>query len=133
MGDADVILEKLACDLERRCFSDARGILAKKKRDREDAQLRADVRLEQRVELANRIRSYKSGNGNDIDKLLLEVEKGEANENFTWGPNVAAAVLGQLLVVEISVVMDAHMRNCEPKFALSLTDEGRKRVTSKEE
>jgi hypothetical protein len=123
----DDLLEKIACDLEGPMFLDFLGIAARRKRDREDADLRFRVRQEQRREIAGWIRSFKSGEGNDLERFLREVGNGEAGQ-FEWGPDVAVAVLSGLVVVHAEIAMSTHLPNCETKFRYSLTDAGKARL-----
>lgn len=53
----DDVLEWVARELEEGSFLDLRGIMSKRKRDREDANLRCDARVEMRREFAAHLRA----------------------------------------------------------------------------
>ena len=126
MIDADAIIEKIACELEQPDLMDMVGIIAKRKRDREDADLRMRTRQEQRRELASWVRSFKSGEGNSPLRFLEEVRDGTTDQLF-WGPEVAAAVLGRLVTVTVEVEFSTHA-HLRCRFAL--TEDGRNALGS---
>lgn len=117
----DDIIEMIAADLESPNFGDMCGLLAKRKKDRENANLRFEVRNDQRKEIARLIRTYKSGSGNSYISRLERIE-GDA---FAWGPDVSAALAAGHAVLKISVELTTHIENCGPKFEVRLTDKGR--------
>lgn len=121
--DADSVIEQIACELDQPSFLDLRGIAAKRKRDREDADLRMRARQEQRRELASWVRSFKSDKGNSPLRFLESVRDGEADQ-YAWGPEVAAAILGRLITVTLEIEMSSHLANCERRYRFSITDKG---------
>lgn len=123
MNDADTIIEQIACELDEPSFLDLRGIIAKRKRDREDADLRMRTRQEQRRELASWVRSFKSDKGNSPLRFLESVRDGKADQ-YSWGPEVVAAILGQLVTVTLEMEMSSHLPNCERRYRFSITDKG---------
>lgn len=58
--DFDLIVEWCADQIERKSLLDIGGILAKKKRGREDAKLRCDARAELKTEMAAFLRAMKN-------------------------------------------------------------------------
>lgn len=129
MNDIDLVIEKIAADLEEPNFLDVRGIAAKRKRDREDADLRMQTRQEQRRELAGWVRSFKTEGGNRFMRFLEEVEEG-GNHHFAWGPEVATALACCFVTMTVEFDLSTHLANCTPRFRFALTDEGRARLHS---
>lgn len=125
LESADTVIETIACRLEQPDFLDILGIAAKRKRDREDADLRMRTRQQQRRELARWVRSFKSGRGNDPLSFLESVRDGKA-DRYAWGPEVAAAVLGTLVTVTVEIELSTHLQNCERNYRFALTDDGKK-------
>lgn len=119
--NADDIIEEIAVQLERSHFMDIQGIRAKRKREREDANLRALVRQEQRREIARWVRSYKSCGGNSYAAALENIQ----DNPFAFGPNVAAAIVVRHAKLKVSIVLDTALANCHPVYEIELTDEGR--------
>lgn len=120
---ADAIIETIACRLEQPNLLDMQGIAAKRKRDREDASLRLRARQEQRRELASWVRSFKSDKGNSPLRFLESVRDGEADQ-WSWGPDVAAAVLGQLVIVTVEIELSSHLANSGLNYRFTLTESG---------
>ena len=129
MIDADIVLEQVACQLEQPDLLDIMGIAAKRKRAREDADLRMRVRQEQRRELARWVRSFKSDKGNSQLRFLESVRDGTADQ-WAWGPEVAAALLGRLVTATIAIPLSTHMRNAECRYDFALTKDGQERLDS---
>lgn len=73
-NERDELIELIARGVEERSLLDLRGVMAKRKRDREDAQLRLDARHEQRAELGRFIRAFKSGEGRDPTTQLRRIK-----------------------------------------------------------
>lgn len=68
-ADTDSVLEYAAQLVEEGSFADLAGILSKRKRDREDAELRRKTKDETRKECAEFIRAFKSRR--DLDALIV--------------------------------------------------------------
>ena len=69
----DDLLEQIAQEVERLDFGDLAGILAKRKRQREDAEVRRLARVEQRAQIAEQIRSMKTFRRNDALAVLERI------------------------------------------------------------
>lgn len=120
---SDALLERIASELEQPNFGDMHGVLSKRKRDREDAELRGQARLEQRRELAGWVRSFKTGEGNDPLRFVRSVASGDA-EQYEWGPEVAAALAARLVTMTVEMDLNTHLRNCPARFRFALTKDG---------
>lgn len=127
-SEADTVLEQIATEMEQGNILDLQGIIAKRKRHREDAELRMRTRQEQRRELAGWIRSFKSEGGNRLHRFLEEVRDGDTGR-FDWAPDVAAAILAKLVTVTVHLELATHLRNCEPTFSFALTKQGLARLS----
>lgn len=77
---SDELIEQIACGIEAGSFSDIMGTVAKKKRAREDAGLRFQTRKAQQGEIAQYVRSFKAGHGNDPLAVLEEIADGQRAE-----------------------------------------------------
>lgn len=122
----DDVLEEIAARLERPDLIDMRGILAKRKRDREDARLRMEARQEQRREIAKWIRSFKSEGGNSYVAALENIQ----DNKFAWGPDVAAALANRHATLSVAVHLSTHLENSAVEYTVTLTDAGRALVAS---
>ena len=118
----DDILEQIASDMERKTFTDLRGIMGRRKRDREDADLRMQARQEQRRELADWVRSFKAGRGNSYPVKLERI----LDNPFARGADVAAAlVMGHAeLTISFAFGLGTHTANVRPVFRITLTEDG---------
>lgn len=131
MNDADTIIEIIASRLRESSLRDLHGVMAKRKRDREDADLRRRTRVEQREEIAQWVLSFRSDKGNSTLALLRQVADGE-RQDFAYGPHVAAALYAGLLDLEVSIPFNTHMANVRTRYRLSLTEKGKERLTAAE-
>ena len=117
----DFVLENIAAQMEKGNFLDLAGVMAKRKRAREDADLRFKVRQEQRKDLAQWIRSFKTGKGNSYATTLARLH----DDPFAWGPDVAAALTARHATLSIVTLLDTHLRNCKTEYKIELTEAGR--------
>ena len=71
--ERDALLEEVAMVLEESHIADFFGILARKKRAQEDAELYRKTRIEQRASLAGIVRAMKTGQGRDNRTFLCRL------------------------------------------------------------
>lgn len=123
MTDVDSVIEEIISRLNDSNLTGIAGIWAKRKRVREDAELTAKVRQAQRREIANWMRSFKSGEGNDALNFVRSVQAGSTNQ-YEWGPEVATALAARYVTMTVSIELSTHLPNCHPKFSFAVTDKG---------
>lgn len=130
---ADRLVEEIACHVESADFLDMMGTLARKKRAREDAELRKAARLELKKEIARFIRSYKSENGNSIASTLAQIKARE----LTAGDDhllVDAWPLAWLGLCDITMSMKLNQNVVPPQaaFKITLTEKGEERLRAEQ-
>lgn len=74
-ADMDEVLEYAARLIEEQSFQDLAGILARRKRDREDAELRRKATAETRRACARHIRSFKNRPELDAKSVLRDLSE----------------------------------------------------------
>lgn len=125
MTGRDEVLEFAAHLVEQMSLAELRGIMAKKKRVREDAQLRSATIREHKSEMASLIRSQKGRPDGDV-RTLQEIAA--LTEEYTHTIVVRRAwALMERGLCRIAVTFDCADRvlSPTPAFRVTLTDEGR--------
>lgn len=131
MSDRDEVLEFAAQLVESPNLSELRGIMARRKREREDAQLRSQTISDFKAEMAALIRSQKGRPDADL-RTLREVAALEDNDfdhvlvvRRSW-PLMARGLC------HIAVTFDCAdaVISPTPAFRVTLTEEGRALIES---
>ncbi len=131
-NDIDALLESLAMEVEETSLRDHQGVLAKRKRDREDANLRAETMRSERAYIAEFIRSKKSNRARDAVMVLRDI-----SERSSYAPPHDAmlsdawplALHGWL---DIFCVVRCTANEIPPPthYSITITDLGRKVLAS---
>lgn len=121
------IIEEVAQWIEEASFLDLRGILSRRKRDREDAEVRRKARDELRAEIADMVRG-RAGNGVGDPvatlKRLMETDGrwiGSELRSEGW-PLVFKGWIDVTVITHIS----ENSLPARSEFRITLTDEGKK-------
>lgn len=125
--DTDAVLEFAAQLVEEGSFADLAGIWSKRKRDREDAELRRKTKEETRAECARFIRAFKSRDDLDPVNVLREFAEGDGQENAHRLDLIRAWPLAWKGWLNIEAIMKCNS-NCVPpetRYRVTLTDDGR--------
>lgn len=124
--DADSALERTAQAIEEPGLTDLRGVMAKRKRDREDAELRRQVREECRKEFAERIREFKSDRNTDAVEVLRRLADLPENADHTAYLTDAWPIAWKGWVnIECTIICNSNWVPPQNRFKIRLTDEGR--------
>lgn len=121
--DRDEILEYAALMVEESSLLDLRGIMAKRKRDREDAALRMAAREELRKEIAERIRYSKNSRKGDAMAVLAALPddyRHDMHLTDAW----PLAWKGWV-DIEMTVTTNSNSVPPEAQYRIRLTDKGR--------
>lgn len=121
----DDILEEVAQWVERQSILSIAGIFARKKRDREDAMLRAETDRKVRATIAEEIRWMKTRRARDAKQIVRELaELGEFDHALHLRDGWKMASLGY---ARVDVIIDATSNQVGPPttYRISLTDKGR--------
>jgi hypothetical protein len=147
--ERDALVEEIAAAVERPSLLDLSGIGARRKRDRQDAELRNRAREEQRREMAGLIRAFKTGEGwcpftalQRIAEDLARIEAWHANPptdsiRRAMGPAEPMWCIQDLTAlaarrwIDAAVAVPLYSRDFPPKhqFIVTLTDAGRAALT----
>jgi hypothetical protein len=131
--DRDALIEDLALSVEGGSPLDIQGVWAKRKRAREDADLRCRVRQEQRQEIGRYLRSFKTGEGNDpmaeLDRL---VEDGGSQKvgSLLWVVNLVAH---RLVDVTTTISLCDNSIPSRADFTITVNGLGRRRYEERQE
>lgn len=123
----DATLEYAARLIEDRDILDLRGAMGRRKRDREDADLRLRTRVELKAELARFLRAMKCRNDLDIANVLARVvaenDRGRASVHLidAW----PLAWKG-LLNIYATVRCNSNAIPPETSYRIDLTEKGRR-------
>lgn len=130
----DEVLEYAARLIEELTFSDIGGIMAKKKRDREDAQIRIKTIEENRADCARHIRAFKSRPDLDAKQVLRELSQLGGNPDVAVMHLRDAWPLAWKGWLKIYCVV-CCTSNCIPpttKYHIEITEKGRAILADKE-
>lgn len=123
-GDRDAILEFAASLIEEDDILDCLGIAARRKRDREDAELRTRAAKEERRRCAARIRAFKSRRNLDAIHILRTLA---GLDKESWAEHsihlIYAWPLAWRGLVNIECVIVCNSNNI-PWFRIVLTEAG---------
>lgn len=131
--DTDAVLEYAAQLVEEGSFTDLAGIWSKRKRDREDAELRRKTKEETRVECARFIRAFKSRRDLDAVNVLREFAENDGQEDRHFGL-IEAWPLAWKGWLDIEAIVKCNS-NCHPpetRYRITVTDAGRKALADGE-
>lgn len=125
---SDDLIERIANGVEEPSFLDLHGIMAKRKKDRERAEFRMQIRQEQRAEIAGYIRSFKEGHGNDPLAVLQEIATHENDEGLYFLRLTDAWPLCWRGLCDIHAVIKCNSNSLPPEmtYRVRLTEKGRK-------
>ena len=126
----DQVLEEAALSAERVSLEDLQGVLARRKRDREDANLRYETAKKVRAEFAQRLRNMKSAP--NLNPLVILQQISEAPEEQHTIYLTRAWPLAWKGWVNIYAVLKTN-DNCLPPettYRIVLTDEGREALAA---
>lgn len=124
--DRDEILEYAALIVEESSLLDLRGIMAKRKRDREDAALRMVAREEMRKELAERIRYSKNSRKGDAMAVLADIAALPDDYRHDMHLTDAWPLAWKGWVdIEMTVTTNSNSVPPEAQYRIRLTDKGR--------
>lgn len=130
---SDEALEWCAREIEEAGLSDIRGIMAKRKRVREDADLRFNSRVELRRELAGHLRALKGGRKGDAVRTLREiagaVDDGKRAHDIYLHSAWPLAWKGWL-DIESCVKCNSNSLPPEVRYVISITEKGREIIAS---
>lgn len=131
MTNRDDILEEAALAVEERSLLDMRGILAKRKRVREDAELRMKVREEQRTELAELIRSLKTNRRRDSLSVLADLaEIPEGRPHDLYLTDAWPLAWKGWLNIHCNICCSSNGIPPRIEYRIELSDEGRAALKS---
>ena len=123
---SDELIEKIASSIEAPDILDMAGILSKRKRDREKAAVRRYTRVEQRLELARYIRSFKSGQGNNPQTKLERIAANTDGFNDVYLLRDAWPLSWRgLCNIYVTIRVNDNGIPPETSYRIELTDKGR--------
>lgn len=128
----DEIIEWCAQQIERDRITDIRGIGARRRRDREDAELRAQTIQETRAELAAHLRAFKSRP--DLDPLAtLRQVAGllpDDLEHTALVRNAWPLAWNGLVDIDVIARLNSNSIPPESQYRITITDKGRRMLES---
>lgn len=122
----DEILELAAQIAEQSSLLDLRGIMSKRKRDREDASLRMAAREELRTEIADHIRYAKASRRHDPIAILADLAA--LPDDYRHDMHLTEAwplAWKGWLDIEMTVRTNSNSVPPEAQYRIRLTEEGR--------
>lgn len=123
----DATLEWAAQFIERLSLSDIVGIAARRKRDREDAALRASVREELKREMAEHLRALKSRRDLDAREILRRVIEWSDGSDFGIGLTDAWPLAWKgWLNIHATITCNSNQIPPETRYSVTLTERGRR-------
>ena len=130
--DRDAVLEYAAQLIEELSFVDLAGTMAKRKRTREDAELRVRTIGETRKECARHIRAFKSRSDLDATAVLRRIANLKPNQRHDI-ELVDAWPLAWKGWLRIDVTICATTNQIPPptEYKITLTDKGRAALAEK--
>lgn len=126
-NDADDVLEYAARLIEESSLLDLRGVMAKRKRDREDADLRFRVIQETRAEMARHIRAMKSRPDLDARNVLARIAALPPNprEHEMHLRDAWPLAWKGWCTIKHSVICNSNCIPPETEYQIAITDAGR--------
>lgn len=125
-GLDDATLEWAAQEIEQGSLLDLRGIMAPRKRDREDAELRMAARRDLRKELAEHLRAFKSRRDLDARETLKRVveRSNESDCGIALDDAWPLAWKGWINI-HATILCNSNQIPPETQYSVTLTDRGR--------
>ena len=126
MNERDELLEAAARLIEALSLDELRGIMARRKRDREDADLRSRTIRETRKQCAAEVRRYKNNPRSDplavLERLaaLREVGRHDLYLAEAW-----PLARSGWLRIEVSIVLNSNSVPPPTEYRITLTDIGK--------
>lgn len=115
-------MEEAARLVEDVSLTDMRGIMGKRKRDREDAKLRLEIRKELRAELAAHIRAFINRPDLEPKAILQRIADGE---DANWMlPDAWPLAWKGLVRIEAHIVCNSNSIPPETSYTISITEKG---------
>lgn len=129
MSERDDILEEVAQWVERQSILSIAGIFARKKRDREDAMLRAETDKKVRETIAEEIRWMKGRRDRDAKAIVRELSEldPEMNHVMHLRDGWKMAALG-CAHVEVRILATSNQVGPPIEYRITLTDKGRELI-----
>lgn len=127
-ASVDEVLEYAARLIEDPSFLDIAGIWAKRKRDREDADLRRKTIEQARKDFADHIRAFKGRRDMDLISELRDIAALEPADSVSHVVELRRAwPLAWKRLVKIEVTIDCADNTIPPaaRYRISLTEKGR--------
>lgn len=124
-ADSDAVLEYAARLVEEGSFADLRGIWSKRKRDREDAELRRQTKEETRKECAEFIRAFKSRRDLDAVNVLRKISEQSDTAYSIHLIDAWPLAWKGWLNIYCTVKCNSNCLPPETIYRIELTDEGR--------
>lgn len=124
--ETDAVLEWAARLIEDLHLSDIGGIAARKKRDREDAQVRIAAIERTRRDCARHIRAFKSRTDLSTEAVLRRISELNPNSRHDFELIEAWPLAWKGLVkIEANINVASNVVPPETKYRITLTDKGR--------
>lgn len=138
--DRDAIIMEVAGWVEELDLLEIHGLLAKRKRDREDAALRIETSERVRKRAAETIRARMKNRVGDPGEFLADVKAGRFNKNYTGYTIREAIALADIGLLRVCVRTQIagpwnNQVGSHPEYTFELTEDGEKflaEVTSAE-
>ncbi len=121
----NALVEIIAKGVEEGSILDLRGILSKRKRDREDADLRMKVREEQRQELGRFIRAFKRGEGRDPISELGKIAAAGGSRKYERFIDIDTLLAPGWITIDIVTRVSDNSIPARSEFIATLTKRGR--------
>lgn len=130
LAERDAILMEVAGWIEEGDLLSMAGILSKRKRDREDANLRIETSQAVRARMADMIRGRMANKVGDPLKFLRDVSDGRYENNYTGYTIREAIALADKGLLTVSVITKIagpwnNVVGGATAYRIELTDEGR--------
>jgi hypothetical protein len=130
----DVVLEWAARRIEAGSFSDLRGVAAKRKRDREAAQMRIETAKEVRAEAAALLRAFISRSDLDVRSILAEIAGLDPDKRHDRLLTGAWPLAWKGLVdIECRVLCNSNQMPPPVNYRITLTERGRAMIEKAED
>lgn len=134
MTTRDEILEEIALYIEGRQFRDFASTLSRRKRDREDADLRARVALDERTILAREVRGMKGDDRYDPVRILQRIASHDG-EKYPRGYQIFLTEAWPLVwkgLVNIYAEIKCNSNSLPPEtcYRIEITEHGRDLLSS---
>ena len=127
----DTTLEYAAQLVEESSLRDWRGAMAKRKRQREDAELRRQARAEMRIELADYIRAMKARPDRTPLAVLAHLAELDGDDHAAYVRDAWPLAWKGWVSIHASVRCDSNCLPPEQSYRIELTDAGREALAAR--